>query len=335
MSRVATLMTLTMSKVPTFPNKYHSYQLLKARFKDQTRKAYRSAVNKFLQWCATERRNVKTMPQLDRALLDYFEWTYRNNGSRQLAINTHAGVIYYRRDVKGHLPFASEALRGWQAAKPSVQHPPFTWPVACVVAVWMTGRGWLREAIGTLLAFDCLLRVSELCALRATDVIDAKASAVDQSWKFSLALRLRQTKTGENQSVPIANAGVGKLVRILLRFTSGSDRLFPRSTATYRKRLKTACAALGLDKTLVPHSLRHGGATHLYMSGVEVSTVKVRGRWVSLQTCERYVQAGQALIGSTNIPAAVADAGRHFAEDCYLAIRTALSQTHSRVGRKG
>ena len=324
-----------MSKVPTYPNKYHTYHLLKARYKEQTRKAYRTAVNKFVRWCLAERRTAQNMSQLDRAMLDYFEWMYRNKGSRQLAINTHAGVIFYQRDVKGHLPFATEALRGWQAAKPSVQHPPFTWPVACVVAVWMTGRGWLREAIGVLLAFDCLLRVSELCALRASDIIDATTAAVDRSWKYALAVRLRQTKTGENQSVPIMNPDVVKLVRMLLRFAPRGARLFPLTTAKFRNRLRTACNVLGLDRSLVPHSLRHGGATHLYMSGVEVSTVKVRGRWVSLQTCERYVQAGQALIGSTNIPAAVADSGRLFAESCYEAIREALKQTHSRVGRKG
>ena len=199
----------------------------------------------------------------------------------------------------------------------------------------MTGRGWVREAIGTLVAFDCLLRVSELCALRVSDVIDATTAAVDKSWRYALALRLRKTKTGENQSVPVQTLGVRKLLGVLLRLAGREERLFPFTTARFRGRFKAACKALGLSNKLVPHSLRHGGATHMYMSGVEVTTIKVRGRWASLQTCERYVQTGQALLGSMEIPTRIAQAGPVLAADCYAAILKALPQKHSRVRRKG
>ena len=77
----------------------------------------------------------------------------------------------------------------------------------------------------------------------------------------------------------------------------------------YRSLFKRAVAALGLSATYVPHSLRHGGATTLYMSGVSVENIKVRGRWKRLDTCERYIQSGEAAMGVVLAPAAVVKLG--------------------------
>src|SRR3954452_11272557 len=103
------------------PRKYHSYLLLRARLKEKTYKDYRHAVTRFVHWCRHENRYIDTLPQLDSALLDYFEWCYRSRLSKQLAINTLSGVISYRPEAKGHLPYAADALRGWQVLAPAVQ----------------------------------------------------------------------------------------------------------------------------------------------------------------------------------------------------------------------
>jgi len=318
--------------------KYHSYHLLRARFKPKTRTDYRRAVARFVHWCHHESRVIDTLPQLDSALLDYFEWCYRFRLPKQLAINTLAGVISYRREAKGHLPYAAEAIKGWQVLVPSVQRPPLTWPVVCVIAVSMVKRGMLAAAIGTLLGFDCCLRIGELCNLKLSDVIDSRTSAVDQGWRYNIALRLRWTKTGENQSVPIIDPGVGRLLRLLVRarrIQGGDDRLLRMSTSQYRYRFKAICNSLGLDPRFTPHSLRHGGATHWYMRGMSIEDVQVRGRWESLKTCRRYVQTAQALIATTTVPEHLAMAGRVLATDTVQAINTALSQRHTRVGRRG
>jgi integrase len=322
----------------TPPRKYHSYHLLRARLKPKTKEDYRRAVARFVHWCRHENRIIDTLPQLDSALLDYFEWCYRSRLSKQLAVNTLSGIIWYRREAKGHLPYAAEAIAGWQTLAPAVQRPPITWPVVCVIAVSMAKRGMLAAAIGTLLGFDCFLRVSELCSLTTADIIDAATSATDRSWRYSIALRLRYTKTGENQSVPIINPGVARLLRQLVRcrqMQGGDTRLVQLNAAQYRYRFKQTCKVLGLDLTFTPHSLRHGGATHYYMQCMSMETVQTRGRWESLKTCRRYVQTAQALIASTRVPQHLTEAGRVLATDPWQAIITALPQRHTDVGRRG
>ena len=44
------------------------------------------------------------------------------------------------------------------------------------------------------------------------------------------------------------------------------------------------------------HSLRHGGATDLYPSGVGLDNIAHAGRWRSLTTARRYVSTGVALL---------------------------------------
>jgi integrase len=321
------------------PRKYHSYQLLRARLKDKTFENYQRAVSRFVHWCRFENRIIDTLPQLDSALLDYFEWCYRSRLSKQLCINTLSGIIAFRSETKGHLPYAADAIKGWQIAVPSVQRPPVTWPIACVIAVYMASHNMLAAAIGTLLGFDCFLRISELCSLRVSDVIDAELSPVDQSWLYSIGLRLRDTKTGLNQSVTVINPGVAQLLRLLVharRIKGGRDAsLLQLSARQYRYRFKQVCQRLSLDSTLTPHSMRHGGATHYYMRGMSIADVQARGRWESQKTCKRYVQTAQALIATIRIPQHLADAGRALALDPYQAIITALSQRHTRVGRRG
>ena len=319
------------------PRKYHSYHLLRARLKPKTKEDYRRAVARFVHWCRHENRIIDTLPQLDSALLDYFEWCYRSRISKQLAINTLSGVISFRPEAKGHLPYAADALRGWQTIAPAVQRPPITWPVVCVVAVSMAKRVMSAATVGTLLAFDCFLRINELCGLRVSDVIDALTAATDRSWRHNLALRLRWTKTGENQSVPIIDPGVGHLLRQLVRCRQrqgGDTRLIRLTASQYRYRFKQTCKVLGLDPAFTPHSLSHGGATHCYMKGMSIEDVQTRGRWESLKTCRRYVQTAQALIASTRVPQHLAEAGRVLATDPLQAIIMALPQRHTGVGRR-
>ena len=131
---------------------------------------------------------------------------------------------------------------------------------------------------------------------------------------------------------------VARLLRLLVRVRrvhGGDTRLLRLTVYQYRNRFKQTCRLLGLDQRFVPHSLRHGGATHLYMRGWRMDDIQTRGRWEVQKTCRRYVQAAQALIASIQVPQHLADAGRVLAADSYQAVMTALSQRHTGVGRRG
>ena len=75
----------------------------------------------------------------------------------------------------------------------------------------------------------------------------------------------------------------------------------PCASAFYRH-FKHACADLGLSKSYVPHSLRHGGATHDFLRGLSLEDILHIGRWASIKSARHYVQEGRALLLSTSVP---------------------------------
>ena len=111
---------------------------------------------------------------------------------------------------------AELSLRGWNRKHPAVSYPPMTWELAVVASVQLVRHGWLKHAIGVLLAFDCFLRVGELVGLRKSDVADRGDVRVGSTHRRML-IRLRQTKTGVNQWVEVESTEVQWLIRHLVR----------------------------------------------------------------------------------------------------------------------
>jgi hypothetical protein len=62
-------------------------------------------------------------------------------------------------------------LRGWSRIRETRSHPPMTWELTVMFAMTMASWGYHSEAVATLVAFDCLLRVGEVTRMVATDVI--------------------------------------------------------------------------------------------------------------------------------------------------------------------
>ena len=143
-----------------------------------------------------------------------------------------------------------------------------------------------------------------------------------------MSLRLAHTKTGKNQWVEVRDAAVRRLMRRLLQVAPAerSALLFPFSAGTFRRHFKAACADLGLAPEYVPHSLRHGGATHDHLTGVSLEEVLRRGRWASMKSARHYVQSGRALLLTTSVPPDVALLARRLAADVVEAF--ALTQRH-------
>lgn len=312
--------------------------LLRARYKPATQYKYTKAVLRFIRWqhryYPSVERRLQRFDELDRLLHRYFEHLRRSGRGLQQATFTYCGVIMIRRDAKGRLPFSMAALSGWRLLRPSRQHPPMTWPLACAVAHQLAATGHTWVAVGTLLAFDCLLRVSELVAIRLRDVSDSVQ--VDPRLPRHTSITLPLTKSGRTQSVRIIDRNVLKLFQrvVLTKAEQLNDTLFPITAAQFRRRFKLACSQLGLSSRYVPHSLRHGGATMMYMFGTPAADIKIRGRWKELDTCERYIQSGEAMIGTIRAPETALRIGNIVALDPVRFISAAFKR-HSRVESSG
>ena len=165
-------------------------------------------------------------------------------------------------------------------------------------------RGLHAEAVASLLAFDCYLRVGEYLRLQFRDVAVLDDPRLGGAFT-GMALRLAHTKTGSNQWVTVREPAVATSLTQYLesRSWSPSDRVFPFSLSHWRRVLRSCCQSLGLGSIpFVPHSFRHGGATRDYMRGVSIEQIKLHGRWKSLESARRYIQQGPALLLLNDVP---------------------------------
>jgi site-specific recombinase XerC len=304
--------------------------LIEASLSANTLSKYKSSVKRFLTWCDTNRYDPSTMEQLDEILTEYFHCMYEENDGtgKGLAATTLYGLIKFLPRCENNLPTAKMSITGWLKLRPSKSYPPLTWDLTVLISIKMVQNGHLRFSIATLLAFDCFLRVGELVNLRNIDVSDVGDTRMGSEYAGT-SLRLRQTKTGPNQWVQVENVEVVQLLRCVTNVTSGStSRLFPFTAAQYRSVFKQTCVQLGLSHKYVPHSLRHGGATRWHLLGHSIEDVLLRGRWASIKSARRYIQAGRALLLVTSVSGPTASKAKLFAQHLLVSISLSLPQTH-------
>ena len=174
--------------------------------------------------------------------------------------------------------------------------------LAITIGVQLHRAGWQRAGIGVFVAFDCLLRVSELCNLKREDVADTGDRRISTSHK-GMILRLGKTKTGGNKEVTVNDTHAQHLLRLLVQHTKPKQPLFPYTTAYFRKLFKATVTDLGLSDLYIPHSLRHGGATYYrHVLKWTIEDVMERGRWAASKSARRYIQSGRAMLMEMDAP---------------------------------
>jgi len=155
-----------------------------------------------------------------------------------------------------------------------------------------------------------------LIRLRADDIAFGDDRRFD-SLGHRIFVNIRKSKTGIWQGVEIMDHTVKYLVRRLIDMSHGSSSLlFPFADWSFRNQIDRACRAMHLPH-YVPHSVRHGGATHDFINGMKVEDVMARGRWAVTKSARRYIQQSRQVMMMMDIPAWCADAGRCIRADLY------------------
>ena len=303
------------------------WPLLQAGYAKSTTQKYRAAVQSFYGWYKTTNENPIGVEALDECLADYFHVMYDENEGKgkQKARDTLYGIEMYLPRVKGQLLIAGRVVNRWAKLHVAESYPPLTWDLAALVGVQLAAAGHFRFGVGAVLAFDCLLRVGELTNLRREDVAFPQDRRMGVEYKIT-TLSVRVAKTGRNQSVTVVDPDVVALLRHVVAATKPGGLLFPGGSSRFRDAFKRACSALHLSPKYVPHSLRHGGATRLYLQGVRLEDIMVRGRWASSKSARTYIQASRAVLMAMTPPRRVAE--RAAAVVQALQFSFALTQKH-------
>lgn len=288
-------------------HKTHSGFLVPAAFSSATIKKYMGATLKFIDFAKDCGYTLRTAEEADRALVHFFEDYYltrdgRGRGTCEAALY---GLSLLRPAWAKELYLAKLALKGWGSLVQVQSFAPFPRDVMVVVAVQMARTYGLGAGVAVLVAFDCLLRVSELCALRVRDV---------RRYRDQVILHIDTSKTGRHQLVTMRHSRIVAVFGMYLKQRSDSGRCFDFSAWQFRKWLGCVCEQLGLTERYVPHSLRHGGATEMLLDGVDIERILHQGRWVSTNSARRYLQMGKALVIYMDTPKKVKQLGDLFWE---------------------
>jgi integrase len=145
-----------------------------------------------------------------------------------------------------------------------------------------------------------------------------------------VAIALPKTKTGPNKFVKLLDPAVEKLLIRAVHGLPPNSFVFPsNSTAradSFRRCLKDSCRALSVEGLgFVPHSLRHGGATFMYINGHSIDEILLRGRWKNTDSARHYIQAGRALLLATKLPDLLASTAPALARDVLASFALAQS----------
>lgn len=272
--------------------------------KPATAKGYWKAVSTFLQWLRSQGVvTVLSAADLDLWLCRWLHVIFRqqSGAGKQQGVNTLYGILFLLPALDGKLPDSLQAVRGWRRLVPPKKRPPTTWPVCQLMSACMALRKGWRFGVGNLLAFDCLLRLGELCSLRRRDIVDGNSPKLGVELR-GLAIRLPDTKTGSDKWVLVLDDSVCALMRLLLaRPAPPGDLVFGFTPAEFRSAFADARDILALSPQYVPHCNRHGAATRLLLLGWPIADILSRGRWSQLKSAEYYVQSGRALLLTAHI----------------------------------
>lgn len=292
--------------------------LYKEAFATKTLKAYQHGANSFLLWCKRNRENPRTVKELDRALAEYIQFIYDEGLPKTRAALAIAGIQLKIPRTQGRLHLAHLQKRGLYRALPRRQHPPVTREVAIAIALRMALDGHYTYGLAVLLSFDCFLRIGEVTSIKRNMVHLPGESKLGTNYD-KIGIALPKTKTGVNQFVTVQDPDIAQLFRDLVILIRPKDYVFTFSPQQLRQKFHLTCARLGLSERLVPHSLRHGGATHWHLVLKKpIADIMMRGRWKSQLSAEGYIQSGPALLMSVETPLDVAKIGAAAAQNLFL-----------------
>ena len=208
--------------------------------------------------------------------------------------------------LKRNLPETWAYLNTWEEGVPVQMRTPLPLPVLlamCILArslaCQVSGRSaqlWLCHAALLEVAFFTMLRPGELFKLRVGDV------ATVSSWNLGMphcTLRLRRPKNrrhmGFEQFVTLTHPSACNWLAVVTHGRRSTERLWPSTAAEFRERFADLWRKLKLqDVRLSPASLRAGGASFKFQSGVPISSIRFLGRWASEAALKHYIQGATA-----------------------------------------
>ena len=274
---------------------------------------YRNRLQRGLQhlllWLSTmgarEGDWIHNLEVTNQVLADYLGWCHSHGV--QFTLAQHALLAFQTRHghLKTRLGRAWDSIKAWKMELP--QHHRLPMPMVVLQALFGTlvscalaapsGATWITVAVLTRVAYYALLRPGELLALRRADI---KFILRDDSTHI-MVIGIKDPKNrsamGRTQFATITDQATVTWARWLWNSTLVSQKLWPGNKANYLAVFRTGLKLAGAQAMgLTLGSLRPGGTTHYYLHGLEVSRIKLAGRWANEQSLTHYIQEAMSFM---------------------------------------
>lgn len=277
-------------------------RLLSKALAPSTAYSYRAALDAFEVWLEVERLPpvgaLRFIPdELDHYAAEYIAacWSKDRTKGKTKARNVPYAL---RAAFPGiaRLPTAERAAKAWHRDFPSVRYPPMSQEVMAAVALRMALNGHWLSAAQAVISFHCMNRVNECAQLLREhvflgDMAGGRVAAFGAKYGF----RIPRAKGVDEAFCEVHDPNAKAMLQIACEGVPNGAHVFPNASA-FRRHLSEACAQLGLSDKYVPHSLRHGGATHRHLMGQQMQDIQLAGRWAVARSTERYIQPGRNLL---------------------------------------
>lgn len=204
---------------------------------------------------------------------------------------TRAALVFFYRVTLG---------RDWAFDRIGCQKRPQRLPVVlsqAEIAQFFAAAGRLKYRALFMAVYGCGLRVSEVVALRASD-IDSK----------QMVLRVCQGKGKKDRIVMLSP----KLLEVLREYYQASrptatlffgiDKARPLDRGSVLRACGLIARRAGLTKHVTVHTLRHSFATHLLEAGVDLRTIQALLGHRSLRTTALYTFVSTERVAATPSP---------------------------------
>eukprot|EP00435_Cladocopium_sp_Y103_P033071 s2703_g8.t1 len=252
-----------------------------------TLRAYRTALDRFLAYTRKKRLKLSKTRHLDCQMSEFIDMLYQEGEPMSYAGHLLSAVKRFFPQLRLQLPSASQLFRKWQRCYTPSRALPASW---ALVEALMGVAFQQDEPLLALLfavAFNCLLRTSELLALTHRHLVvhsDRKA--------VSVILPGSKTSQGNPQVLLITDPNLVKLVNRLVCPASRS-LLWNRGPYQFRQRFSGFLEVLAFGpQDYTPYCLRRGGATWYFQSSLSMDATVARGRWACSRTARQYVDEG-------------------------------------------
>ena len=263
---------------------------------------YAEAFGYFMQFCVIMDIALGTQPSdflLDETLIDFIQFLWNSNSPHYWANLSYASCL--DKFPRSRLEGSRRALKAWERLEPA--RAAFPVPVLVVLFILfevLIGENFhfqttfdrkLQLSVYLCLLFLGLFRPIEIRYLRTTHLTLGPGGRVIVKVRGKTEIRLNLPST----VVEVRDVFLHTLVTALLERRQPNSFLFECFTeATFGRFCERVCANTPGLPRITPYSFKRGGASFLFSRSGSYDRVTEIGRWRSVASARRYIDAARA-----------------------------------------